>query len=1134
LNLITFKKICWVLLLWCYSAALHGQPSVLQAGNWYKMAVEKTGVYRISFDLLKKMGIDPAKINPQHLKIFGLEGGMLPQSNSVARPTDLVEAAILVNGEDDGKFDKADYILFYAEGPDRDDFDLTRGIFSYENNLYTDRNFYFLTIGTDAGKRMGVSENVPGSFPLIDSFDDFAFHENDEFNVERSGREWFGEKFGLINAHTLSFTLPGILPGSAIKIVSDVMGQSYTEASFNLYLNDVSIAEQKINAIPNGRYSVKGLHQRDTIEVNAADTGTKDRAIHELRYEFRKGTGFSQGFLDFTLINVIRSLALYDKQTIFLSGASVLNSVSTFKVSGVTADALIWDVSDHYNVKSQTFDLDQATGSFSTSTGELKKWVVFKNPVPEPSFLSRIDNQDLSGLSTPNLLIITHRDFREEADRLAQHRVSTNNWSVTVVTTDQIYNQFSGGRPDVSALRDFCKYLRDKDPSVFKSILLFGKGSYDYKDRLVGNTNFVPTYQSRNSLHPLQTYSSDDYFAFLEEDEGSWIESPAQHHTLDVGIGRLPVKSVEEARNVVDKIIDYDTNQKNFGAWRKKIVFVADDGNSEDGFTSLHQYQADQLATAVEDSYPEFDTRRIFMGSYKKNIQPNGETVPAMADDLKRTFDQGALIINFTGHGSELVWTDERILTEKTIEGLSNDRYPFLVTATCEFGRQDDPLQISSAERSVTLRNAGCIGLVTTARPVNATTNFNLNEAFYEALFEQSPGGYSTIGEVFQNTKNNSTSGVANRNFSLIGDPSMVLALPEYSVVISSVKTSTGSDTLKALSTVTVKGEINGPDGPASTFNGVVEATLFDKEKDFVTIGKNNPPFEYRQWDNAVFRGKATVKDGAFEFNFIMPKNIAYQVGDGKLSMYAFDPHTQTEAKGVSTSVRIGGSESNVVSDATPPQIRLFMGDTTFINGGVTTSDSYLVAEFRDDNGINISGYGIGNSIIAELDNDAGTFILNDYYVTAIDTYKKGSIRFPILGLSPGTHVLTVSAWDVHNNPAQASISFLVTDGQDLVIEDFGNYPNPFEDVTTLFFTHNRSGDHLKAQLFIYSQTGQLVKSAEIPIADSEYHVNLTELNTYEDPGKKLPPGLYLARLIVRSMSNGSKNEKVAKLIVLN
>lgn len=1132
--MIRAKNILWFAILSCGWFSLHGQSSVLATGDWYKVAVEKNGVYRISYDLLAKMGVAPTNINPQHIRIFGREGGMLPQDNGVERPGDLLEMAIAVIGESDGKFDKGDYILFYAEGPDQFDYDLTRDIFRYENNLYSDQNYYFLTIGPDDGKRLQISENIPGNYPLIDSFNDLAYYEKDEYNIERSGREWFGEKFNPVDSHVITFNIPGITRGSSVKIVSDVMGQSYTEAFFKLYFNNISIAEQKIFPIPNGRYSVKGLHARDTITVNADNLGTGNRSAHELKYEFTKGTGFSQGYLDFLLLNVTRDLALYGNETIFLSGESTANPVSTFSIEQSDGNMWIWDITDHYNVQSQAFTLNGPSAIFSTATTDLKKWVAFRS-APEPVFAGKVPNQDLSGVSTPNLLIITHADLRQEAERLAAHRAAHNNWLVHVATTEEIFNQFSGGRQDVTALRDYARVLYDKNQDALQGILLFGKGSYDYKDRIANNTNFVPTYQSRNSLHPLQTYSSDDYFAFLETNEGSWGESPAQHHTLDVGVGRLPVTSAEQARNVVDKIIHYDTSKKTYGAWRKKIVFVADDGNSEDGFTNLHQYQADQLATSIEENNPAFDASRLFMGTYKKVVQPNGETVPDMVDDIKRAFDQGALIINFTGHGSELVWTDERVLTEKTIAGLSNERYPFLVTATCEFGRQDDPLVISTAEQSLTKKEGGSIGLVTTARPVNATTNFDLNEAFYESLFQSTPGGYQTIGQVFRNTKNNSTSGVANRNFSLIGDPSMKLAMPEYSVQALSVKTTSGSDTLAALSTVIVRGEIYNTAGIRSmSFNGVVEGTLFDKEKDFVTIGKNDPPFGYTQWDNAVFRGRATVENGEFEFSFVMPKNIASQVGQGKFTFYAYDPQSGQEAKGVNTNVMIGGSESNVPSDITPPQIKLFMGDTTFVNGGVTTPDTYLVARLEDENGINISGYGISNSIIAQLDGEVSTFVLNDYYVSDIDNYKKGMIVFPLLGLSAGQHTITVHAWDVHNNPAKATISFIVTDGAEMVIEDFGNFPNPVQENSTLFFTHNRSGDDLEAQLFIYSPAGHLIKTAEISIAASEYHINLMELKDLENSGEKLSPGLYLARLIVRSMTNGSKNERVTKLIVLN
>lgn len=1122
-------------LLSCCGLSLYAQPSVLHAGDWYKFGVERNGIYRISYDLLRKAGIDPSKIDPRDIRIFGREGGMLPQSNSIPRPSDLMECAIAVAGEDDGRFDQSDYILFYGEGPDDYEYDIARGIYRYENNIYSDHNYYFLTVGPERGKRIASSENVEGDFPLITTFNAFSYYENDAVNIEHSGREWYGERFGTQNIYTLTYNVSGIPAGSTIKVVSDVMGQSYTDASFKLYFNDVQIAEQAVAPISSGRYAIKGSHNLDTFSINADNVGAAARSSQELKYEFAKGTGVSQGYLNFALVDFMRNLTLYGNQTFFLSAASLAHSHCTFRVTGTGTDTRIWDITDHYNPKEQQFTRAGTDATFSTATDALKKWMVFNSNYPEPVFVSKVANKDLSGLATPNLLIVTYPDFRSEAERLGAHRATWSNWTVEVATTEEIYNQFSGGRQDVTAIRDFVKFLHDKSPGALRAVLLFGRASYDYKDRLPNNTNFVPTYQSRNSLNPLMTYSSDDYFVFLEPHEGNWQESPAEDHTLDAGVGRLPVTSLEEARVVVDKIIDYDSNHKALGSWRKKIVFVADDGNTEDDFDALHQYQADQLALIIEQDNPAFDARRIFMGSYKKISQPNGERVPDMVNDIKRAFDLGAVIINFTGHGSEKVWTDERVLTEETVAALRNERYPFLVTATCEFGRQDDPAQFSSAERSLTHPDGGSIGLVTTSRPVNARTNFALNAAFYEALFEDSDDGYAAIGEVFRKTKNNSTSGVANRNFSLIGDPSMTLGLPGYSAEVTYLKTAGGSDTLKALSTVTARGRILGPGGGlAPDFEGVVELTLYDKEREFTTIGKNNPPFKYTQWDNAVFRGRASVHAGKFELSFVMPMNISEEVAPGRLSLYAFDPNTGRDAKGVHTTNRIGGIEPDPGSDVTPPHIRLYMGDTTFVNGGITSPDTYLVARLEDESGINISGYGGGNGIIATLDDSDETFLLSDYYVADLDTWKRGTVRYPLLGLAPGRHELTLYAWDVYNNPAEATIAFVVTDGEQLVIEDFGNYPNPFRDNTTVFFTHNRSGDDLRAQLFIFSPQGQLIRSAEVSLPESEYHIKMMELNTWDESGKKLPPGPYLARVIVRSITNGSKNEKVTKLIVLN
>jgi hypothetical protein len=1132
----TSKKIflCIILSLACLPGA--AQESVLASGNWFKVSVEKNGVYKINYDLLKKMGVNPAEADPRKIKIFGNKGGMLPQAISETRPVDLVENAIFVQGESDGKFDRNDFILFYAEGPDQSHYDLKRNIFRYENNLYGNENFYFLAVGADDGKRMQVSEDLGQGFPVIDHYSDFAFYENDVFNLLHSGREWFGETFGVSTLeHAFTFNARGIVPGSQLKIVSSLMGETFAQSSMKLSFNNTPFAEQILLPIANTSYGIKGLHRRDTFLLAADEVRATLQNNQEFKFQFTKGMATSKSYLDFFLVTYTRGLSLDQDQITFTCPSSINNTVSGFQISGFAAQALIWDITDPANATIQNFSLANATANFATATTELKKFVAFSPAIPAPKLAGKISTQNLRGLSASNLIIVTHPAFRAEAERLAAHRSSFSGWSVNVVTTSEIFHEFSSGRPDVTAIRDFVKVLYDKSGGTVKALLLFGKGSYDYKNVLPNNKNFVITYESRNSLHPLQTFSSDDYYGFLENNEGTWPEDPAQNYTLDIGVGRLPVTTAQEAKNVVDKIIAYDTNKKSLGYWRKKIVFVADDGNTDDGFTTLHQYQADQLAQFIDGREQGIDTRKLYMGTYAKTVQPNRATVPQMEEDIVRAFNTGSLIINYTGHGSEKQWADEKVFSDNTISTLDNKLYPFLVTATCEFGRHDDPATISSAELVVKAEKAGAIGIVTTARPVNATTNFNLNLAFYEALLEREGNLYVSIGDVFRQTKNNSTSGVANRNFSLLADPSMTLVLPPNTINVTQLETATGSDTLKALSTVFVTGDITNSAGEKlNDFNGTVEVTLFDKKTEFITTGQNNPAFSYSQWHNALFRGKATVTQGSFALSFTLPKNIAYQVGPGKFSLYAADPVTQRDASSSTTSFKIGGSEPNVVAESTPPTIELYMGDTTFVEGGLTSPDTYLVAYIRDNTGVNISGYGVGNNIIAVLDNDSKVFSLNDYYVAEVDDASSGWIHYPLTGLPEGKHRLSVLAWDVHNNASEATIEFIVTNGEVLRIESFGNFPNPFRDKTTLFFTHNRSGDDLQAQVFIHNVSGEILKTFEFMVSSSNYSVNLMELNSPADFDKKLSPGLYLARLIVRSLSNGSKNEQVTKLIILN
>lgn len=1101
--------------------------SVLATGSWYKVAVEKNGVYKISSKAFKKMGFDLSKTDPRKIKIYGNKGGMLPQPNQTLRPEDLIENSIFISGEADGTFSSEDYILFYGQGADTYSFNQNKGIMAYEKNLYADKNYYFVTIGETNGKRITTDTEIPGTLPTVTSFENFSYHELDAYSELKSGREWFGERFDLTPELTFEATLSDVVPGSTMKLVSAVMAKSYSGSSFVVSLNDQPALTQNILPISTVPYTIKGQVRNDTINISADAVSASGRSSQKIKYTYTKPTsGQPVGFLNFFLLQARQKLALNDPQIIFRSTESLGNPASQFDIDRSASSVKVWDITNPYEPLMKPVSFASGKVSFTSVTSVLKEFIAFKADVPSPELIGRVINQNLHGLSTPRLVIIAHPDFKKEAERLAAYR-NSKNISTVVVTTTQIYNEFSSGRQDVTAIRDFIRSLYVKTPTTLKSVLLVGKASYDYKARVVDNLNLVPTYESRNSLHPVDTYSSDDYFGFLEPTEGLWSENPAINHTLDVSVGRLPVKSAQEASDVVDKIIRYESAIALQGYWQKQLVFIADDGDG-----NLHQSDADDLAESINEDHSEFDVSKIYLDQFPQISKPGGKVSPETNDAILKSIYKGSLVINYTGHGGERLLAQEKIFDDLMIEELDNERLPVWITATCEFGRTDDPLMISGAELNLMRKTGGAIALVTTGRPVEASKNFILNKAFYEAFFQRENNLPLTLGEIFRRTKNNSLSGVSNRNFSLVGDPELKLALPSRTITVNTIQTESGSTTLKSLSTVIVQGEVRDEDEIDETFSGTLEAVLFDKEVSFQTLGDEDAPFAYNQWYNRLFRGQASIDSGVFEFRFVVPKNIAYQVASGKLSLFARDSTRNISASGYSKSFDIGLSETNPATDNDPPIINLFVGDTTFISGGIANPNTTLVARLRDEHGINISSYGIGNSLTGILDGES--FTLNDFYVADVNDYTRGTITFPLENLKPGRHTLTVKAWDVYNNPAQATIEFFVTETENLVIESFGNYPNPFQKSTRLFFTHNRSGDDLAGTVVLYDITGRILHSYEFSIPSSSYQVDLLELTAGVNSPKNQSGGLYFARLSIRSVTNGSKNERVTKLILSN
>jgi hypothetical protein len=1103
------------------------QPSVLQTGNWFQFSVKSDGVYKIDYNLLRQAGLNTDQIDPRNIQVFTGSLGMVPQPNSSSRVIDLQEIAIEVVGEGDGKFDRTDFILFYANGPDRFEYRTSKSVFFYENNLFDDKNYYYVSVRSQPGKRLSLQASEPGSHPVIREFEDFGFYETERYNELKSGRQWFGEQFDSRLDATIQFEVPGIVAGSTVRLVSHVMGQSFANANFKVFFNNVQVADQPVLPIPNTQYGVKGSIRADTISFLSNAVNAAGQANQLIRYEFVKAASLrSVGYLDFFLFTCKRALALYGKQTRFSSEASLGNPISTFEVSGLAGESKIWDVTDRLNAKSQNFSIQAGKGSFSVPTSSLKTFTVFNPGTADlAAFEKKISNQNLREGPPASLIVITSPELQAEAQRLASHRTQQGiaSW---VVTTSQIYHEYSGGKQDVSAIRDFIRHQFIRNGQL-KNVLLFGRGSYDYKNRVANNTNLVPLYMSRNSLSPLETFSSDDFFGFLDTTEGEWRESPAQNHTMDVGIGRIPVKTPEEAAVVVTKLIEYDTHPKRLGAWHKQILFVADDGDF-----NIHHTQSNDLArNNFETPRPEFDVTRVWVDNFEQTDRPSGQISPATYEALDQRIEKGALIVNFTGHGSEQIWMQERALDENMILNWRNRPfYPLFVTATCEFGRHDDPQQISSGEKTLLKKNGGTIGLVTTARPVNASTNFTLNQAFYNALFNRPNAIYRDLGSIFRETKNNSQSGVANRNFSLLGDPSMFLALPSQSLRVTEIETIGGSDTLKAKSRVVLTGEILDNNQLDPSFTGEVTITLFDQLRSRQTRGDENTPFSHSEYDQILFKGKASVSNGVFQAEFVLPTTIPLVVSENKLSIFASGNDGREAAS--ATAVPVGGVETAAPADTRAPDIELFVGDTTFLPGDLVGPNTVLIARLHDTNGINVSSRDARYNLIATLDGTK-SFTLNDYYQANLNSFQSGSVSFPLKSLSPGRHVITFSAADTYLNVSIGQIEFNVSESESIAIGQFGNYPNPFVDETAFIFNHTRQGEDLEAQLRIYNLMGQLMTDQQFTVTQSAYRVLLTTWNGQSPDGTKIPNGIYVARLVVRCLSDGSKNEAITKLFVL-
>lgn len=1105
--------------------------SVLSEGDWYKIAVSESGIYRLTYEDLQNMGMNVDAVDPDNIKVYGNGGGMLPEKNSEFRYDDLIENAIFVNDGNDNSFDPGDYILFYGQSPDIWEYVPIKLAFVHTKNNYSDFNHYFITAGQEAGKRIDTLPTCnlqPTEY--ISKFNDYSFHDEDKINLIKSGSVWYGEEFGDCLSYDFQFDFPNIDTSYTMYLVSDVAARSTTMSSFVYFINNDSITTSMVPAIPPSSSKIFAQQTKKSKRFK-----TSSNPIN-LNVSYDKPNDNALGWLNYIEINVMRYLKFTGSQLLFCNIYSAgSGKVSEFTISDAQAGLKVWDITNPLDPKIVNGTFANNEYVFTLRTDSLREFVAYNGvSFMKPELVGYVENQNLHGLGGLNFIIVCYPDFIEQAERLKKLHVDIDNMSVCIVKPEEIYNEFSSGSQDITAIRDFVRmiYNRSGDPLSLKYLLLFGDGSYDNKDRIPGNLNPIPTFQTKQSLKLTSSYVTDDFYGLMDPNEGK-----DAYGDVDIGIGRLPVNTPEQAASVIDKIEHYmKIGPAVLQSWRNEICFVADDEDN-----NLHFYQADTiLAKMVARENKSLNINKIYLDAYQQISTSSGHRYPEVNTAINKQMQNGAIIMNYTGHGGEMGWAEENVLEITDINSWTNfDKMPVFIAATCKFSCFDNPAMTSAGEHVLLNPNGGGIGLFTTTRLAFSQANLTLNRRIYDTLFASKEGKYPKLGDMIMFSKTPSNSNI--RNFVLLGDPALSLAFPKFNILTDSINgknVAEFNDTIRAGSKVTVSGHVadyNIAGSINEDFNGVLYPVIYDKSEELSTRGNDfeSSPEPFSLQNNILFKGKTEVENGSFSFSFIVPMDISYQFGKGKISYYAAD--TLNDATGYFNDFIIGGVDENANNDFTGPEIELFLNDTLFINGSAVNVSPVLLAGLFDETGINSVGNGIGHDIVAVLNNNTSqTIILNDYFEPDMNNYKSGSIVFPMNELTIGHHTLELKAWDMLNNSSSKIIDFFVSDSIPVNISGVINYPNPFRDWTYFTFQHNQFGNDLKVEINIFNINGQLVKIiGPENVYSSGYYISPIYWDGDDDRGNKLNPGFYFYKLKVEN-ELGSITERVRKLIISN
>lgn len=1099
-------------------AADYARSSAMATGKWYKVGLQETGVYKLTYNDLKELGVELSGLDPRTIRIYHNGGGVLPELNSEPRHDDLVEVSVYVYGESDGKFDPDDYILFYGRGPVGWKYNALHEAFEHRPNAYDDYSYAFVVTGLGNGKRIGEAVLPVGNADVtVSEFLDRQLYEAKDYNLNGTGRTYYGDIMDGTVSKSYNFSFPNAVTSRRMSLVTSLAGRNFKPATFEVYVDDNKLATYNLTSTTStsNTYAcavggwVHTFPKGETVDVKLRHVAT--------------ATSTSTGYVDYMALNVWRQLKFAGQQMLFRNPeADKSSTVYEYRLSGASQQVQVWNVTDAVAPSVVKGQLNVSVFSFHTFGNQNNEFVAFNgNDCFSVRIFGEVANQNLHGIRDVDYLIVTYPDFMAQAEQLkAIHAGYNPDLNVFITTPELIYNEFACGAKDITAIRDFCRmlYLDSSAGRALKYLLLLGDCSYDHKNRS-GVVDLVPSFESEASLDMQSTYVSDDYFGFFDENEGALHSSIA-----DIGIGRFPVTTAEQADQMVDKIERYIAKDQNtMQPWRNVFTFFTDD---EKSFVQSAEEFVKQLKLVGGE---DVVTDKIYLGAYTQVSSPNGEICPEMNEAINNRMEKGTLVLTYTGHGGEVQLAEEKILQRKDVDSWRNaPMYPLMITGTCEFSRFDDHKRTSLGEYSFLNPYGGMIAMFTTSRVTHGDHNRAFIREIFKRLFEINGGEYHRLGDIYRMAKTLGT--VFEKRYVFFGDPALRLAYPKWTV-----ETEYMSDTIRALQPVEIEGVVKDLDGQvASGFNGVVHVTVYDKEieltaTNYETNGDiTTSPFNLR--NSIVFNGKTQVKDGRFKIEFIVPRDISYSYGTGMVSYYATDYNI--DAHGSSTNFIIGGFNDDAETDNDPPEIRLFIDDTLFVSGGITGESPLLLAYVEDESGINTTGAGIGHDIMATLTGPTRvSYCLNDYFTSEIDQQGKGTIAYKMLNLPDGDYTLTLKVWDVYNNSSTATIDFTVMNSSGMCLENPSAAPNPVLEGTAFTFDHNQMGRNMKVQIDIFDIMGRRVTQLTETVAGTSARTTPIRWNGCGAHGERLQNGVYVYRIIATN-DKGETASVVSRLVL--